>query len=67
MLPESDLVEVSAVALGFLPEFLKSVSYQPVPLSLKEAAVTCLRNAELLQSGQSVSLGSLIFCRASIW
>ncbi len=59
----SDLLALTA---GFLPEFLKSVSYQPVPFNLNAAAVTCFFKAGAAQLGQSISLGSLIFCRASI-
>lgn len=44
--PESPLVL-------FLPEFLKSVSYQPVPFSRKAAADTCLRSVASPHSGQN--------------
>lgn len=39
----------------------KSVTYQPVPLSWKPAAVTCFLKAALLQDGQTVSGSSNIF------
>ena len=55
------------VAAGLAPEFLKSVSYQPDPLSLNAAAVNCLRKLGFWHSGQSVKRGSLIFCKASSW
>ncbi len=64
LLDDSELAEGSDAA-GFLPEFLKSVSYQPVPFNLNAAAVTCLRSEALPQAGQSVNFGSLIFCSAS--
>jgi len=45
---------------------LKSVAYQPEPLSWKPAAVSCLENVALPHSGQSVSGASEIFCRTSL-
>jgi len=45
---------------------LKSVAYQPEPLSWKPAAVSCLENVDLPHAGQSVSGASEIFCRTSL-
>ena len=45
---------------------LKSVTYQPEPLSWKPAAVSCLENVALPHAGQSVSGASEIFCRTSL-
>src|SRR5262245_41627087 len=52
-------------ASGLLPEPLKSVAYQPLPLSWKPAAVRSLLKRGLPQSGQSVSGESDSFCSAS--
>src|SRR5882672_2250515 len=48
-------------AAGFEPLFLKSVAYQPLPLSLKPAALSILEKVLLLHSGQTDMTGSLIF------
>jgi hypothetical protein len=45
---------------------LKSVAYQPEPLSWKPAAVSCLENVDLPQAGQSVNGSSAIFCKTSL-
>jgi len=45
--------------------FLKSVSYQPVPLSLNDEADTSLVSADFPHLGQSLSGSSLIFCNFS--
>src|SRR6185436_14873420 len=50
---------------GFFAGALKSVAYQPLPLSWKPAALNCFCSAGLPQAGHSVSGGSLTFCRAS--
>ena len=50
-------------AAGALP--LKSVAYQPLPLSWKPAAVSCLCSAGAWQLGHSVRGASEIFCSAS--
>jgi len=39
----------------------KSVTYQPEPLSWNPAAVSCFLKVSLLQLGQTVNSGSLIF------
>jgi hypothetical protein len=58
---------VALVAAGApAPPPLKSVAYQPDPLSWKPAAVNCLRNEAAPQAGQSVSGASDIFCRTSL-
>ena len=44
---------------------LKSVSYQPLPLSLNPAADTTFFNASALHEGHVVSGASAIFCNAS--
>ena len=44
---------------------LKSVAYQPPPFSWKPAAVSSFCSAGLPQAGQSVSGGSVTFCRTS--
>jgi hypothetical protein len=45
---------------------LKSVAYQPDPLSWKPGALSCLLNLGAPQAGQSVSGASEIFCRTSL-
>ena len=50
---------------GFLS--LKSVAYQPVPLSLNPAADICLLNSGCWQLGQSFNAASDIFCSFSKW
>tara|TARA_B100000073_G_scaffold304555_1_gene273229 strand:- start:284 stop:586 length:303 start_codon:yes stop_codon:yes gene_type:complete len=72
LLPESlddpldDLLSFFAFSAGFfLSEFLKSVSYQPVPFSRKAAADTCLRSAASPHSGQKTNGSSDNFCKAS--
>lgn len=47
-------------AAGALPLLRKSVTYQPLPLSWKPAAVTCLRKVSLLHSGHTDKGGSEI-------
>ena len=54
----------SPATFFFLP-VLKSVSYQPLPFSLKAAAETNFFSAGLPHSGQSFSRSSLIFCNFS--
>ena len=68
LLPESlgELLSFFAFSAGFfLSEFLKSVSYQPVPFSRKAAADTCLRNVASPHSGQKTKGSSDNFCKAS--
>jgi hypothetical protein len=60
---ESIPVGVLEVAAG--PP-LKSVAYQPEPLSWKPAAVSCFLKVEAPQDGQSVSRESDIFCKTSL-
>lgn len=63
--PVSVLTSVGAVL--FLPApSLKSVTYQPVPLSWKPAAVSCFLKVAAPHSGQSVNSGSDIFCKTSL-
>ena len=45
---------------------LKSVAYQPEPLSWKPAAVSCLLNVACPHDGQSLKTGSEIFCNTSL-
>jgi hypothetical protein len=67
-------VEVAAASLldgatavdGALPLPLKSVAYQPDPLSWNPAAVTCFLNSGLLQEGHTSSGASDIFCNTSL-
>jgi hypothetical protein len=47
------------------PPLLKSVAYQPEPLSWKPGADNCLENDGLPHCGQSVNAGSEIFCKWS--
>src|SRR5690606_27970900 len=47
------------------PSFLKSVSYQPLPASRKEGAVTRRRTPVFAQSGHCSGSGSDNFCRRS--
>jgi hypothetical protein len=58
---DSVVSALALLSLFGLPEFLKSVSYQPLPFRRKAAAVTHFFNAGWLQAGQSISLGSDIF------
>src|SRR6267142_993432 len=65
-------VLVSALVSAFLSaDFfaapLKSVAYQPVPLSWKPAAESCLRYSGLPQAGHTESGASDTFCRCSSW
>jgi hypothetical protein len=60
LLPESPLLLADESATFRLLSFLKSVSYHPLPLSLKPAAEISLRNAAFPQAGQSVSGASLM-------
>src|SRR5947207_4489674 len=53
------------LAAGLDPELLKSVAYQPLPLSWNPAAVTSLFRASLPHAGQARSSGSESFCSAS--
>ena len=55
-----------AVPDGLLPLFLKSVAYQPEPLSWKPGAVNCLEKASAPQAGHAVSGASEIFCSTSL-
>jgi hypothetical protein len=57
---------VAPTAGAGVPEPLKSVAYQPEPLSWNPAAVSCLENAAVWQLGHSVSTGSEIFCKTSL-
>ena len=49
----------------FEPLFLKSVTYQPDPLSWNPAAVTCLAYVDCPHDGHWVSGASDIFCSTS--
>jgi len=49
------------LAPGLASLLRKSVTYQPEPLSWKPAAVSCFLKVSLLQLGQTVNSGSLIF------
>src|SRR3990167_882504 len=55
----------AAGAAGAAPLPLKSVAYQPEPLSWKPAAVTCLVNDSAPQAGQVLSTASDSFCNTS--
>src|SRR5512135_1619497 len=61
----SPLPLASFVVEGFAPLLRKSVTYQPEPFSWKPAADTRFTSSALWQTGQSVSGGSEIFCKAS--
>ncbi len=69
---EDDVSDLAALLPALLPApppplpLRKSVTYQPVPLSWKPAAVSCFLNSALPHSGQSVSGASEIFCRTSL-
>ncbi len=52
-------------AAGLLPEPLKSVAYQPLPLSWKPAADTSLTRESFVHAGQATSGASENFCSAS--
>ncbi len=58
---ESEFLLLSEVEESAFLLFLKSVSYQPVPLSLKDEAETNFVSAGLPHSGQSFNGSSLIF------
>ena len=64
-----DAAEVASEDAGAWLDFFdpsrKSVTYQPVPLSAKPAAVSCLTKRGAPHSGQSTSGGSYSFWRAS--
>src|SRR5436190_20056420 len=55
------------LAVAFFPVFLKSVAYQPLPLSWKPAAVSIFVNVSLPHAVQTVSGASLHFWRNSCW
>ena len=62
----------AAVVAGAVPVFgalppRKSVTYQPVPLSWKAGADSCRAKDSAPQDGQTVSVGSDIFCSTSFW
>ena len=62
---ELDLEDSSPITFFFLP-LLKSVSYQPLPLSRNPAADMSFLSALSLQEGHSNNGASLIFCNLSI-
>jgi hypothetical protein len=55
-----------AAGAGALPEPLKSVAYQPEPLSWNPAAVNCFLKVGFPQLGQSCKGASEIFCNTSL-
>jgi hypothetical protein len=57
---------VAAVLVAAAPPPLKSVAYQPEPLSWKPAAVSCLPKLSAPQAGQVVSGASDSFCSTSL-
>jgi len=59
------LVELTASALGLSPP-LKSVTYQPEPLSWKPAAVTCFENCGSAHCKHTLRGGSESFCKTSL-
>ena len=59
-LPALESAELSPARFFFLP-VLKSVSYQPPPFNRNAGALTFLRKAGLLHSGQSTSGASASF------
>jgi len=65
--PDSPLASLPDLAAGFAPPPLKSVAYQPLPLSWNPAADSSLLNVSLPQDGQTVSFGSECFWRNSSW
>jgi hypothetical protein len=54
-----------SLAIFFFEPLLKSVSYQPLPLSLKPAADIFFFNSGSVQLGQWIKGFALIFCNAS--
>jgi hypothetical protein len=62
----SAVAAAAGTAAAAEPPPLKSVAYQPVPLSWKPGAVSCLLNLGAPQTGQSVRESSLIFCKTSL-
>lgn len=55
------------LSLGFWLPFLKSVTYQPVPLRAKPAAEIFLKYLVLAHFGQAAIGASASFCRWSCW
>jgi hypothetical protein len=55
----------SLLAIFFWLPLLKSVSYQPLPLSRNPTAEISFVSSGWLQLGQSLSSGSLNFCKTS--
>src|SRR3990172_9093656 len=67
-LPDSVALAGSVLSFcGLAPLPLKSLAYQPEPLSWKPAAVSIFWNDALPHSGQEDSNGSLTFRRYSFW
>jgi hypothetical protein len=64
-LPPESVVASDAFFRFFPPPPLKSVSYQPLPVSLKPAAETILLRVVPPQAGQSTGGESDIFCMTS--
>ena len=64
-LPPLSQAAAGAAAALLVPP-LKSVAYQPVPLSWKPGAVNCLEKAAAPQAGQSVNGASDIFWSTSL-
>jgi hypothetical protein len=64
--PEAGAPPSAAAGAGAFEPPLKSVAYQPEPLSWKPAAVSCLVKVAAWQAGQSVSKSSEIFCKTSL-
>jgi len=64
--PEPDAAGVDAGDVVEPPPPLKSVTYQPEPLSWKPAAVSCFLNVACAQDGQTSNGASDIFCNTSL-
>ena len=64
--PEAGALPSDAAGAGGFGPPLKSVAYQPEPLSWKPAAVSCLVKVAAWHAGQSVSKSSEILCKTSL-
>jgi len=60
-----EVASAPAAGAAGVPPLLKSVAYQPDPLSWNPGADNCLENDGLPHCGHSVKAGSEIFCKWS--
>ena len=62
---DTSFIDKEVTLCGSLGLSLKSVSYQPVPLSLKLPREINFRNPGCSQDGQAGGAGSFTFCNTS--